>query len=182
MQLPAQAQSVYAPLWAFVQQAASSISPSTGNIYTAAELNSAVSDAYSARGISLPFDAFTGLAQLYGIARTMERAADALTAAADSASLDPAAHVAEAPWSRSAGVMQAEPKWQLRAEITYRAPDGSVITTWGTGEFRNTLPATVGAMRQEAILQFQRYLSKRSEEKNTGGELLGLGRTYLMAV
>lgn len=182
MDLPAPAQSVYAPLWALVAQAASSINPATGNVYSTTDLSAAASIAYQELGVTVPFQAFTGLAQLYGVARGMENAADVLTAADDTQALDVSSMVAEPPWSRSASVMATTPQWQLRAEITYRAPDGSIVTTWGTGIFSNVLPPTVGALRQEAQLQFQRYLSQRSEEKNTGGELLDIGRTYLLAV
>lgn len=182
MDLPAPAQSIYAQLWGLVSSGITSINPATGRVYSTTDINEAASIAYGELGIRLPFQAFTGLAQLYGIASAMEHAADALTAAADSEALDTSVHVAEPPWSRSLQLMQATPEWQLRAEITYRAPDGSVVTTWGTGVFKLTLPSTVGALRQEAQLQFQRYLSQRSEEKNTGGELLSIGRTYLLAV
>ena len=72
--------------------------------------------------------------------------------------------------------------WQVRAEVTYRAPDGTVVTTWGTGVFPRVLSTTVGAMRQELTLQMQRMLSTRDEQHNTGGELLSIGRTFLMAV
>lgn len=181
MPVPQFAQNVYSYLWQFVMDAAGTISPATGNAYSSADVVSAAAEIARAEGKSLAFSDFTGVAQLYGVARSMETAADVLTAAADA---EPIAdqHVSEPPWSRPLAVQTAAPMWQLRAEITYRAPDGSVITTWGTGVFHNVLPTSVGALRDEAWLQFTRMLSKRSEQRNTGGELLSIGRSYLFAV
>lgn len=181
MPLPAQAQGVYAEWWSLVQYAMTHTVPGTDEMYTASDLSRAVKAIADAEERTLSFADYTGIAQLYGIARSMERAADVLTLAGDG---DPliADHVSTAPWARDANVMAAAPKWQLRIETTYRAPDGTVVTTIGTGIFSNVLPVTVGDLRNEAQLQMARYLSKRNEEHNTGGELLSLGRMYLMAV
>ena len=181
MDLPAQAKAVYTFWWSLVVDAASKINAVTGRISTATDLTAAAASYARQHGQTLAFDDLTGLAQLYGVARTMERAADTLTAAPDEVSID-GSMVSEPPWSRALSVQTAAPKWQLRAEITYRAPDGTIVTDWGTGVFHNVLPPSVGAMRAEALLQFQRMLSQRSEQRNTGGELLAIGRTYLLAV
>lgn len=181
MDLPAQAKGVYQFWWSLVVDAAAKINAITGRISSSADLTAAAGDIARSRGQSLTFDDYTGLAQLYGVARTMERAADTLTAAPDNVSID-GTMVSEPPWSRPLAAQTAAPKWQLRAEITYRAPDGTIVTDWGTGVFHNVLPPSVGAMRQEAQLQFQRMLSQRSEQRNTGGELLAIGRTYLLSV
>lgn len=181
MQLPTQAAGVYQDWWGFINYAVTHTVPGTDQLYTATDVIQAARDIAAAEGTTLAFADYTGLAQLYGIARGIERAADVLTAAADT---DPLAadHVSTPPWARDANLMATAPKWQMRAEITYRAPDGTVVTSWGTGVFNNVLPTTVGALRDEATLQFMRLLSRRSEEHNTGGELLSIGRTYLMAV
>lgn len=181
MPVPSFAQNVYSYLWQWIMDTAGKISPTLGSHYSSAEVVQAAAEIARAEGRPLAFEDNTGVAQLYGLARAMEVAADQLTAAADHQPITDA-HVSEPPWSRSASVQAAAPKWQLRAEITYRAPDGSVITTWGTGIFHNVLPTSVGAMRDEAWLQFTRMLSKRSEQRNTGGELLSIGRTYLFAI
>lgn len=181
MPIPAQAQGVYQNWWSLATYAASHTIPGTDQMYTAGDLSSAAKSIAAAEGTTLSFTDYTGLAQLYGIARGIERAADALTLAGDGQALT-ADHVSTPPWARDPNVMAAAPKWQLRAEITYRAPDGTVVTTWGTGVFHNVLPTTAGALRDEATLQFMRFLSRRSEEHNTGGELLSIGRQYLMAV
>lgn len=181
MQLPTQAAGVYQEWWTFINYAVTHTLPGTTELYTATDVIQAARNIAQAEGRTLAFADYTGLAQLYGIARGIERAADVLTAADDSAPLV-SGHVSLPPWARDANVMATAPRWQLRAEITYRAPDGTVVTTWGTGIFQNVLPVTVGDMREEAILQFKRMLSKRSEEHNTGGEFLSMGRSYLMAV
>lgn len=181
MQLLAAAANVYKNWWSLVTYAASTIFPGTGKVYTPADLSAAAADISSREGNPLGFSGYTGLAQLYGIARKIEIAADTLTAAPNDAALDHTM-VSEPPWSRDLNLQNAAPKWQLRMEVTYRAPDGSIITSWSTGIFSTVLPSTVGYLRQEATLQAIRFLSKRSDMHNTGGELLGIGRTYLMAI
>ena len=181
MQLPAQAQNVYADWWKFTSYAAAHRDASGAYAYTSTDFISAVSEIARAESRSLGFTDFTGLSQLFGIARTIERSGDRLTGAADSASLT-ADMIAQPPWARSAGVQSAAPEWQLRAEITYRTPDGLVITDWGTGVFKLALHATVGQMRAEAEFQFQRMLARRTEQRHTGGELLSIGRMQLLAV
>lgn len=181
MPVPSLAQNVYTYLWQWIMDTAGKISPTTGGHYAVTDVVQAAGEIAKAEGQALSFGDFAGVSQLYSAARQMEVAADALTAAADHEAIADS-HVSEPPWSRPLTVQTASPMWQLRAEITYRAPDGSVITTWGTGVFHNVLPTSVGAMRDEAWLQFTRMLSKRSEQRNTGGELLSIGRTYLFAV
>lgn len=181
MQLPSQAQGVYSDWWQLVSYAAGQKGAQNEYTYTVTDLSSAAKDISATIGRPLSFQGYTGLAQLFGVARTMEVKADVLTGADNEDPLT-SGHISEAPWSRSQAQQNAAPRWQLRAEITYRAPDGTVTTTWGTGVFNNTLHSTVGQMRDEAWLQFQRMLGKRSEQRNTGGELLAIGRQYLMAV
>lgn len=181
MDLTPSAQTVYPTQWALVTEAAAHRDATGGYTYQVTDLISAAAQLARDSGTSLTFQESAGLSSLFGIARAMERAADALTAASDAQPITDS-HVSEPPWSRPLSVQTAAPMWQLRAEITYRAPDGSIVTTWGTGIFHNVLPQSVGALRDEATLQFQRMLSKRSEQRNTGGELLSIGRQFLMAV
>lgn len=181
MPLPTQAQGVYQEWWSLITYAVTHTVPGTDQMYTATDLSQAVKAIADAEGRSLTFQDYTGIAQLYGIARSMERAADVLTLAGDGEPLI-SDHVSTPPWARDYNVMASAPKWQLRVEVSYRAPDGTVTDTVGTGIFQNVLPTTVGDLRAEAELQMKRYLSKRSEEHNTGGELLSIGRMYLMAV
>lgn len=181
MPVPGIAQNVYSYLWQWIMDTAGKISAATGGHYASTDVVQAAGEIARAEGRPLAFQDFTGITQLYSTARSMEIAADVLTAAADHEPITDV-HISEPPWSRPASVQAAAPEWQLRAEITYRAPDGSVITTWGTGVFRRVLPTSVGAMRDEAWLQFTRMLSKRSEQRNTGGELLSIGRSYLFAI
>lgn len=181
MELRPSAKLVYPDWWALATTAAATKDQAGGYAYQVTDLQSAVSQIAAAEGISVGLTERAGISSLFGLARSMERAADVLTAAPDTAALTDA-HVSEPPWSRPLAVQTAAPMWQLRAEITYRAPDGSVITTWGTGVFHNVLPTTVGALRDESFLQFARMLSNRSEQRNTGGELLNIGRQFLMAI
>ena len=181
MQLSSAAQGVYADWWQLASYAAAQRGSAGEYTYTVTDLISAATEISKSENSPLSFASYSGLSSLFGVARGMERSADNLTGAGTDDALD-SSMVSEAPWSRSLSVQNSAPEWQLRAEITYRAPDGTVTTTWGTGVFRNTLHTTVGQMRDEAWMQFQRMLAKRSEQRNTGGELLSMGRQYLMAV
>lgn len=181
MDLPPAAASMYTPAtWALVTYAAGARTPEGNYAFGVTDVSSAAAAIRGSLGLPGAFSA-PGLSQLFSIARGMERSADALTTAADDARITPAM-ITEPPWSRPAEVQDTTPMYQVRAEITYRAPDGTVVTTWGTGIFANVLPTTVGAMRQELQLQLQRMLSQRDEQHNTGGELLGVGRTFILAV
>jgi len=181
MQLPAQAQQVYKDWWQLVSYAAAQRDESGSYSYLTTDLTQAAAAIARAEGRTLAFSDFTGLAQLFGIARSMEHSADSLNQAPDSARIT-AAMISDSPWSRSLDVRNAAPTYQLRTEITYRAPDGSIITTYATGVFPKVLPTTVGALRAEAQLQIARMLSQRSDLRNTGGELLSIGRATLLAV
>lgn len=173
--------STYADWWGLITHAGSARNQQGGYAYSTTDLQTAVTEILRAAGQTITFAARSFVSKLFGVSRGIERSADTLTAAPNEAAIT-AAMVSEPPWSRPLRVQTAAPQWQLRAEITYRAPDGSIVTTWGTGIFNYVLPSTAGAMRDEAFLQFSRMLSRRNDLKNTGGELLDIGRQYLMAV
>lgn len=181
MELSANASNAYPDWWQFISYAAAHRDAAGKYDYQIVDIGPAVAEIHQVAGLRIQAGLLPGLSSLFSIARTMEVKADRLTALPDEAAITDA-HISEAPYSRSLAEQTASPKYQLRAEITYRAPDGTVITQWGTGIFNNTPPATAGAMRDEARLQFARMLSKRDEQKNTGGELLAIGRTYLIAI
>ncbi len=181
MDLKPSAAAAYPSWWSFITYAASHLDANGDYSYTSADVNEAVGEIARNTGTTVSFQEFTGITSLFSIARGMERAADELTAAPDASPIT-ARMISEAPYSRSLADQQAAPQWKLVAEITYRAPDGTTITSWGTGFFQNTLHTSVGALRDEAWLQFSRMLNKRDEQKNTGGELLNIGRLYLIAV
>lgn len=181
MELKPNAQAAYPDWWQFITYAASQKDAAGAYTFQIVDIGPAAAAIHQQAGLPLPSGLLPGLSSLFGIARGMEVKADRLTAAADDEAITDK-HISEAPYSRSLSAQLADPTYKLVAEITYRAPDGTVITTWGTGWFKNTAPGTAGAMRDEARLQFQRMLTKRDEQKNTGGELLGIGRTYLISV
>lgn len=181
MDLSPSAKTAYPTWWQLAAYAAAAKDQAGKYSYQVTDLSSALTEIGLLEGKTVGFTERAGAASLFGIARGMERAADVLTAAARIDELT-AAMVSDVPWSRPLTVQTAAPRWQLKAEITYRAPDGTVVTTWGTGVFAGVLPTNVGALRDEAWLQFSRLLSQRSEQRNTGGELLDIGRQYLMAI
>lgn len=181
MDLSANAKLVYPDWWNYVTYAASAKEASGAYSFTTTDLAAAVADISAQAGQTISFNEQAGLASLFGIARGMERAADRLTALPDDGLINQQ-HISEAPYSRTLAAQNASPMYKLIAEVTYRAPDGSVIQSWATGFFPNVPPRTAGDMRDEARLQFQRMLNKRDEQKNTGGELLAIGRTYLISI
>lgn len=181
MQLTPSAQVVYPDWWSFATYAAAAKEADGTYSYRVTDLGASLTEIGALSGQTIGFTERAGIASLFGIARQIELAADVLTAADDEDNIT-SKMVSEAPYSRPLAVQNAAPQWKIVAEISYRAPDGSEVTTWGTGFFHNVLPSTAGAMRDEAFLQFQRMLAKRDEQKNTGGELLNIGRTYLIAI
>lgn len=181
MLMPPTAAAAYQTWWPLVTSAAAARNPDGSYQYTPADLSSAASAVSKTVGGQYASFNPIGLSQLFGVARGIERSSDVLTAAGDG-ELISGNMISEPPWSRPAAEQAAAPIWQVRAEVTYRAPDGTEVTTWGTGVFNNVLPTDVGSLRSELELQLARMLSRRNEQTNTGGELLNVGRTYLMAV
>lgn len=172
---------MYSTWWALVADAASARAQDGSYSYGVTDLASAASDISRTVGGQYAKPSLPGLSQLFGIARTMERAADTLTAAPDTAPIT-SSMVAEPPWSRSADVMATTPQWQARAEVTYLTTEGVQLSTWITGVFSNVLPLTVGDMNAELLLQARRMLSQANKRYEPAQQILDVGRTYLLAV
>jgi hypothetical protein len=181
MPIPDAIRDTFNRTWNFIWPLAAAKTEDGAYGFAATDISSIAKSQAAATGEQLTFEDYRNMAVIFGWARRIETAADRLTAAADEHTIE-ASHVAEAPYARPYTVQAAEPKWRLLQEYQVRLPDGNVITDWGTVTFDLVLPATVGDMRAEAELVLKRYLAKRSEERNTGGELLGLGRSKLLAV
>lgn len=173
--------SVYKRFWSLAAYSARSTSPATGSVYQSSDLISAANSVARAEGNPLAFEDNARLAQMYSVARSMERASDAITAADDSESIG-AHHISEPPWAGSLSLQSAVPMWEARAEITYNDPSGLEITAWRTVIIPQVLPATVGGLRDLMASRFQDMLRTQTTKSPSVGTLVSIGKTYLMSV
>jgi hypothetical protein len=128
-----------------------------------------------------PYDA-PGISQLARYAFDIANSTRALSLAADTDPLT-GAHIAEAPWSRDAATVAADPQWQVRAEATYLDPAGVLTTGIFTAQFSRVPPATAGSLRRQMTDRINDMLSA---PEGTGtprsGQFVSLGPVTVLAV
>lgn len=182
MQLSDSAQSAYTRYWGLASDVALAAEMQPGEGYTSSLAVEAASQAAQLTGVPLTFQQATGVSSLYGIARNIESRATALTNAEDDDSIGPQ-HVSEAPWSRSMAEQNALPMWHARAQFTYLDESGLQIEGWTTVVVTQVLPPTVGRFRTQLTARIEDQLaSPPGTGTPRSGQLLDIGRTYLMAV
>lgn len=181
MALPEELQTPYRQWWLLVQKAASPNLDTGKYDYTVTDLITAAADLARSAGSALSFATGTALSRLFGTARGMERAADALTNAALESGIE-SSMVATAPFSRSATLMAAEPQYQVKTLATIELPDGTQMQQWFTATFTGTLPPTVGDMRDQITQQIEDSLLNPKYEDMTFGSVSSLDRLMALAV
>lgn len=182
MDLPPAADAMYKTWWSFVSYAASTISTETGRVFSAAETQEAASDISRTVGGAYAGYNPIGLSQLYGVARSIARATDALTAADDASPIG-ADMVAEPPWSRSVAEQAALSLWQARAQITYTDASGATLNGFQTIQFTQVLPSSVGSLRAQVALRAQDMLSTPPTGRSPKtGTLVSVGNITLLTV
>lgn len=182
MQLSESANAAYSRYWGLASDVALAAEMQPGEGYTSSLAVEAASQAAQMTGTTLSFQEASGVSSLYGIARTIETRATALTNAEDDASIGPQ-HVSEAPWSRPIAEQNTLPMWHARAQFTYLDEAGLEINGWTTVVVTQVLPATVGRFRTQLQARIEDQLaSPPGTGTPRSGQLLDIGRTYLMAV
>lgn len=182
MQLSDSANAAYTRYWGLASDVALAAEMQPGEGFTSSLAVEAASQAAQLTGVPLTFQQATGVSALYGIARTIEVKASNLTNAEDDESI--ADHmVSEAPWSRSIAEQNTLPMWHARAQFTYLDEAGLEINGWTTVVVTQVLPPTVGRFRTQLQARIEDQLaSPPGTGTPRSGQLLDIGRTYLMAV
>lgn len=173
--------SAYKRFWQLAWYAASTTSTATGGLYTSADTVAAAASIGRAEANPISFEDGQTIAQMYGAARSIERASDAITSAADESAIE--AHmISEPPWAGSLSLQTTVPMWQARALITYTDPQGLEIQAWRTVYIPQVLPSTVGGLRDLMASRYQDMLRTQTTKSPSVGTLTSIGKTYLMSV
>lgn len=174
MSLPDQAAGAYSRWWTTALYAAS-------HNFTATDLQVAAADIARQEGQPLTFNEGTGIAQLYGYATGMVKAADQLAQADDSQTIT-GRMISEAPFAATVQVQSTIPVWYAQTEVTYLDPEGNQVTGWRTWIKTQVLPSSVGALRQRIADDLGDLLSQNTIGSPVSGQLLSVGTIRLMAV
>lgn len=113
--------------------------------FTATDTVTAASDIAQAAGRSLTFEESTAISVLYGYARRIFNAADALQSADPNAPITPDL-MAIPPWARDQQVQNTVPIWHQTFAFTFIDQAGNQVTEFKTSVFDMTFPATVGEL------------------------------------
>jgi len=114
--------------------------------YQAGDLQSAARDIAAASGETLPFQTYTALATLYGYARRMYNASQAVSNADDTTYIA-SEHIATPPWARDIPAQNANPIWHVTYQFTYMDQDGFSQTEFKTSIFEQNFPQTIGELK-----------------------------------
>lgn len=158
MDLPPLADAMYRTWWSFANYAANAREPDGSYSFTVADTSSAASEISKTVGGAFASYNPIGVSQLFGIARKIGNATAAL-AAADPADPLTSAHVAEAPWSRSAADQAAMPQWQARVSITYTDSSGVQQQGISVVNISQVLPSTVASLHAQLELRIADQLA-----------------------
>lgn len=117
--------------------------------FQAGDLQAAARDIAAENDITLPFTTYTSLATLYGYARRMSNASDAVHAA-DDADYIVTDHIAIPPWARDQQPMNTSPIWHVSYQMTYLDENGIQQTDFKTSVFEHPqpFPQTIGELRE----------------------------------
>lgn len=114
--------------------------------FNAGDLQAAARDIAAANGITLPFQTYTSLATLYGYARRMFNASQAVRNA-DEADYIATDHIATPPWARDEPTQNANPIWHVTYQFTYLDENGFSQTEFKTSIFEQNFPQTIGELK-----------------------------------
>lgn len=154
--------------WELAQYAAN-------NGFTSTDTVGAASDIAQAAGRSLTFEEGTAIAQLYGYARRIFNASDALQSTAPDAGITPDI-MAIPPWARDEQVMATVPIWHTTFEFTYIDQAGNQVTEFKTSVEDMTFPATVGELQDNVQADAEAMAAKY------GVQLVSINLISLLAV
>jgi hypothetical protein len=139
-------QSVYAEAWSLVQ-AAAAINPDTGRAsYTASDVQAAAGDLFERASGAEAFAYRQALAGLYGMATQSAYAAQALTTADLSASID-SSMISAWPTAAPLTTQEAQPAYMAKMGFTYTTVTGEISEAYITVTGLTQVPPTVGTLQ-----------------------------------
>lgn len=182
MDLAPAAAAMYKSWWSFVNYAASAREADGSYSFTVADTSAAASQISKDVGGNYASYNPIGVSQLFGIARRIANSSSALSQA-DPSSPITAAHVAQAPWARSAADQAAAPMWQARVAITYTDASGVQQDGIAVVNISQVLPSSVASLQAQIEL---RVADQLAAPPGTGtpreGQLDSVNSITLLAV
>jgi hypothetical protein len=182
MDLPPLADAMYKTWWSFTNYAANAREADGRYSFTVTDTSSAASEISKTVGGAFASYSPIGISQLFSIARKIGNATSALAAADPAAPINPA-HVAEAPWSRTAAEQAAMPMWQARVAITYTDAAGVQQQGISVVNISQVLPSSVASLQAQIAL---RVTDQLASPPGTGtprsGQLDSVNSITLLAV
>lgn len=124
--------------WGLAQSAAS-------GGFTVTDTISAASEIARSQGTSLTFEESRAISQLYGFARRMENASNALQDMSAGDVID-SEQISVPPWARDEAAMLTAPIWHATFEFQYVDAAGQLQTDFRTSVFDMTMPDTFGGL------------------------------------
>ena len=143
--------------------------------YTTTDLQAAAKDIADRNNLTLAFRDYTGLSVLYGYARRMFNASQTVRNA-DDADYIQSQHIAIPPWARDETAQNANPIWHVTYEFTTLDENGFESTEYKTSVFEQSLPSTVGDLK-DAVNEDAQALADKY-----GRQLLSVGLHQILAV
>lgn len=116
--------------------------------FTATDTIGAASGIAQAAGRALTFEESSAIASLYGYARRIFNASDALQSASAGDVVTPDI-MAVPPWARDQQIMNTVPIWHSTFAFTFIDQAGNQATDFKTSVFDMTFPGTVGELQND---------------------------------
>lgn len=145
MALTTQEQAAYGKLWNLIAALAPRRSESGGYEWSSGLILRAANQQAREFGQPLTFQENTAALKLISMARSMDRAAGNLTAAAPDTAID-SSMIADWPTAAGPAVQAAAPAYMAKAQFTYTDTLGQQQTAWITVTGITQLPDTAGAL------------------------------------
>lgn len=155
MPIPPDLVPAYRTFWGIAQDVAQAKEPDGTYTFRVTDLSTVVRDAYAAMGLSVSFQQYSQLPQLFSLARLNDRAVSIL-AGADPGSPITMDMVGSWPTAAPVSVQDAQPEYFARAEFTYTNMLGEQSTGWVSITGMTQLPLNTTAlynMLQGAAMQ-----------------------------
>jgi hypothetical protein len=129
--------------------------------YSSTDLQAAARDIAETNNVTLPFRTYTALSTLFGYARRMSNASDAVHAADEEDRID-AQHIAVPPWAREEQAQNTNPIWHVQYQFTYLDENGFAQTEYKTSVFddHTQFPATIGGLKDAVTEDAQALADK----------------------
>lgn len=166
MAIPPELQDTYRQWWQLVEHAAQATDEAGNYTYTVADVQAAASQILTEQGQRQTFTQATQISQLFGMARSADRAITTLSAAEPSDSID-SGMIATWPTAAPEFISDTQPEYMAKGSFTYTNQLGETSTGWITITGMTQLPPTAGNLQLRLQGAAQQAYAQTPEEGGT---------------